>query len=127
LLAPISDFLAADGVLPGLAFVFRQFHVNEPVSQLYAMRLFSTVCGLLTICAAWGASRLVFGATAAGAIAMVLALHPQFLLVSIAANPDALVNVFGALTWYFAARLLAGELASAVRSGWLVRHWRRRS
>jgi 4-amino-4-deoxy-L-arabinose transferase-like glycosyltransferase len=36
-----------------------------------------------------------------------MALHPQFLLVSIAANPDALVNFCGAFAWWQTARLIA--------------------
>ena len=146
---PVSDpppttFKAAGAVvgtdfgLPGggmfyfkaFAAVFRAFGIDAVLPQLYVVRVFSAACGLVTLWFAWAASRIAFGTSIAAAVSMVLALHPQFVLVSTAANPDALVNVLGAAAWYFAVRCLvggsmlangAGLLAAAVAAGLVKR------
>ena len=115
--------VGADFGLPGggmlyfttFAGVFRSLGIDAPLPQLYVVRVFSALCGLLTLWLGWSAMRVAFGASVAAAVTAVLALHPQFVLVSTAANPDALVNLLGALAWYFAVRSLAG--GSSVGNG----------
>ena len=106
-----TDFgLPGGGMLyfASFAAVFRSLGIDAPVTQLYVVRIFSALCGLLTLWLGWSATRIAFGPYVAAAATAVLALHPQFVLVSTAANPDALVNLLGALAWYFAVRGLAG-------------------
>jgi hypothetical protein len=45
-------------------------------------------------------------------MALLLALHPQFVLMSTAVNPDVLVNLCGAVLWWQGARLLTGASAA---------------
>jgi dolichyl-phosphate-mannose-protein mannosyltransferase len=121
--AAAGAVVGADFGLPGggmfyfktFAAVFQSFRIDALLPQLYLLRICSAACGLLTIWAAWTASRIAFGPFVATAVALVLALHPQFVLVSTAANPDALVNMLGALAWYFAVRGLAG--GSMIKNG----------
>src|SRR5688572_13389668 len=111
-----ADVVKSDFGLPGggttyfaaSAAAFRVFGIDDPLQQMHALRAFSALLGALTIVAAALGARLLFGDTIALAVAALLALHPQFLLTSTAANPDAVVNAFGSLAWYLTARLFTG-------------------
>lgn len=74
------------------------------VQDLYLLRAFSAVLGMLTLWIAWLGARQSLGSVGGAAVAGVLALHPQFAVVATAATPDAMVNLMGALMWWQAAR-----------------------
>ena len=123
-----GEVVGTDFGLPGggmfyfksFAAAFLALGIDGVLPQLYLLRVFSASCGLLTLWLAWASSRIAFGTPIAAAVSVVLALHPQFLLVSTAANPDALVNAFGAAAWYFAVRCLAGGALLANGAGLLT-------
>jgi hypothetical protein len=70
------------------------------VEDLYLMRGISAILGILTLCVGWLAARECLGALGAATIAAILALHPQFAIVSTAAAPDAMANLLGACLWW---------------------------
>ncbi len=89
--------------------ILQALSVDDVETQLYVLRGVSAVLGVLTLWAAYAGAHLLFGpAIAAGAV-ILLALHPQFTLVSTMANPDALVNFWGSVAWWQAGRLFAGR------------------
>lgn len=73
------------------------------VDDLYFLRVFSAVAGLLTLWVAWLGARECLGALGGATVAMVMALHPQFAIMSTAASPDSLVNLAGACVWWQAS------------------------
>src|SRR5262245_56593322 len=76
------------------------------LDQYRAARRLSVVFGLLTLWCLWAAVKQLTGSgMAAGSVTAMLALHPQFLLMATAVNPDALVNLFGAIVFWQVARL----------------------
>ena len=77
------------------------------VEDLYALRALSAIFGMLTLWVAWLGARECLGARGGATVAVLLALHPQFAIVSTAATPDAMVNFLGACTWW--------QIAVAVR------------
>lgn len=98
------------------AALLRLSAMRDLVTGLYLARACSLVLGLLTLGAVWAGSRQLLPASpevAAGVIGVV-ALHPQFLLVATSANPDALVNLFGAVIYWQLACL--ARHAHAVRA-----------
>ena len=70
------------------------------VGDLYILRALSAVCGLLTLWIAWLGARECLGRLGGMTVAFLLALHPQFAVVSTAAAADGLVNLFGACLWW---------------------------
>ena len=87
------------------AAILRQMPGADIEQQYFALRTFSLLLTILTIAFGWLGTRALFGsAVAAGALAVVV-LHPQFLLSAVSVNPDALINVCGALIWWQVARL----------------------
>ena len=72
------------------------------VGDLYLMRIVSAMLGLLTLWVAWRGAREGFGEEGGAMVAALLALHPQFAIVSTTASPDALVNLLGACVWWLA-------------------------
>lgn len=76
------------------------------VHDLYAMRALSAALALLTLYVAWRGTREWVGETGGATVAALLALHPQFALVSTTAGPDAVVNLFGAAIWWQASRAM---------------------
>lgn len=70
------------------------------VDDLYWLRTFSAVAGLLTLWIAWLGARECLGALGGATVAMAMAMHPQFAIVSTAASPDAFVNLAGACMWW---------------------------
>ena len=76
------------------------------VTDMYVMRVLSAILGVLTLWTAWLGARLVFGEALAMTIVAVLAVHPQFVIASTAAGPDAVVNLAGGLIWWQTAEAL---------------------
>ena len=74
--------------------------------QLYVMRLLSALSALLTAICVWLGTRLLTDSRSATVVTALLALHPQFILVSTSASADALVNLAGGLFWWRAAAVL---------------------
>lgn len=72
-----------------------------PVERdMYVARAVSMVFAATTLLIAYRSSRLALDALSAGTIAALLALHPQFAIVSTTAAPDAAVNCAGAVMWW---------------------------
>jgi 4-amino-4-deoxy-L-arabinose transferase-like glycosyltransferase len=86
------------------AALFNRLPPLDVVAQLHLLRSVSALFGLATLWCVWAGTRLQFGRAAACAVAAVLALHPQFAIVSTTASPDAVVNLLGAIVWWQAAR-----------------------
>jgi hypothetical protein len=83
---------------------------QRPVTaDLTAMRVLSALLALATLVVAWRASGEALGADAAALAALLLALHPQFAIVSTAASPDAAVALCGALVVWMAWQVVQGE------------------
>ena len=109
-----QDFLAArppvgtSAVVPGrtplypwfAGRVLRWLPYLSVVNDLYVLRTISAVLGLLTLWVAWLGARECLGALGGATVAVVLALHPQFAIVSTTATPDAMVNLLGACAWW---------------------------
>ena len=55
---------------------------------------------MLTLWIAWLGARECLGTLGGATVALLLALHPQFAIVSTAAAADGLVNLFGACLWW---------------------------
>ena len=70
------------------------------------LRVLSIVLGAGTLVAGWAGTRLLFGPAVAAGSTAVAALHPQFLLTSMAVNPDVLANLLGAVMWWQVARVV---------------------
>jgi hypothetical protein len=74
--------------------------------DMYVMRSVSAVLAILTVWIAWLGAREALGEMAGAVVVLLLALHPQFVIVSVAAGPDALINAAGACLWWQAMRAL---------------------
>jgi hypothetical protein len=70
------------------------------VEDLYILRAISAVFGMLTLWVAWLGARECLGTLGGTTVALLLALHPQFAIVSTAAAADGLVNLLGACMWW---------------------------
>ena len=70
------------------------------VEDLYLLRSMSAVFGMLTLWVAWLGARECLGPLGGATVAVLLALHPQFAVVSTAAAADAVVNLLGACVWW---------------------------
>jgi len=70
------------------------------VEDLYILRAVSAIFGILTLWIAWLGSRECLGTLGGSTVVLLLALHPQFAIVSTAASGDALVNLAGACLWW---------------------------
>ena len=71
--------------------------------DLYALRVFSAALSMLTIFVAGLGARECLGAAGGATVALLLALHPQFVVASTAVSADAMVNLLGATVWWQAA------------------------
>lgn len=88
--------------------LLRMLGVSDLMPAYWALRLASAVVGLLTALVIWAGTRRAFGTlTGMGTLAL-LSFHPQFALVSTAANPDGVVNLAGALIWWCGVGAIAG-------------------
>jgi 4-amino-4-deoxy-L-arabinose transferase-like glycosyltransferase len=83
--------------------VFRFAGVGGVEVQYRWLRAAAAAMGAASFLIVWAANRAVFGADTALASATILAFHPQFMLVSLNANPDAPVVLLGAIVWLAAA------------------------
>jgi hypothetical protein len=79
------------------------------VADMYVLRAFSALLGLLTFWIAWLGARECLGPLGGAIVAVLLSLHPQFAVVSTGATPDALVNLLGACLWWQGAIVLGGQ------------------
>ena len=79
------------------------------VADLYLLRAASAVLGLLTLWVAWLAARESIGVTGGAIVALLLALHPHFAIVSTAASPDSVAHLFGACVWWQTAAAVNGR------------------
>jgi hypothetical protein len=111
----VDQVVGADFGLPGgpaMYFVacgrmLNAVGIRQPAAQVMMLRVVSGVFGVLTLLCGWAGSRLFFGSIAGMGTALLLSLHPQFLLVSNTANADAVVNFWGGVAWWQTARLFA--------------------
>ena len=87
--------------------------IDSVVGQMYAMRALSLLAAMITLVCVWAASRLWLDTHVALGIPLLLALLPQFVIVSTTASPDAAANLAGAVVWWSAVRLLARPAAVA--------------
>ena len=78
------------------------------VNDLYLMRAFSAALAMLTLLIARCGARESLGETGGAVVVVLLALHPQFAVVSTTAGPDALVNLAGACVWWQGMRAVRG-------------------
>ena len=86
--------------------------LSRPVdleTAYYHLRFLGVLLAVVALGFGWAGTRLMFGPEVAVGALAIGALHPQFLLASISVNADALVNVWGALVWWQAARVLTGH------------------
>jgi hypothetical protein len=81
------------------AFLLRTANVRDVEGHYRLLRVVSAACGVLTLVLAWYANRAAFGPLIGAASVVMLAFHPQFLLVSITVNPDAVIVLIGAVAW----------------------------
>ena len=77
-------------------------------AEYEVLRLLSVTLAVATLLCAWAGTRLLFGDSVAAAVIALAALHPQFLLSALTVNPDALINLCGAIVWWQGARVYAG-------------------
>lgn len=91
------------------AYWLKALGVVPLLDQYYALRWLGILLAVPTLWCFWAGARLLFGERVAIGTAMLVALHPQFALVSIAVNADVLVNLCGAVVWWQAARLVTGR------------------
>ena len=82
--------------------------------QYTVLRWMALTIAVPALLCVWAGARSLFGVQVAIGATLLTALHPQFVLMSTAVNPDVLVNLCGAVVWWQGARLLAG--GPAVRS-----------
>lgn len=94
----------------GVAALFRSAGMTELLPQLYSMRSLSALWALLTIPCVWAGAHALLGYRSAVVVTALVALHPQFVLVSTTASPDAFVNLAGAVVWWQAAVLLTSPI-----------------
>jgi len=78
------------------------------IAQHYVLRGLALLLAVPTIVCIWAGTRRLFGTRVAAGASLLTALHPQFVLMSTAVNPDALVNLCGAVVWWQGARLVTG-------------------
>ena len=81
------------------------------VGQHQVLRWMALLLAVPTLLCVWAGARVLFGVQVATGATLLLALHPQFVLMSTAVNPDVLVNLCGAVLWWQGARLLTGAPA----------------
>ena len=85
--------------------------LDSLLAQYYLLRWMALALAVPTVVCVWAGSRRLFGVHVAAGATLLTALHPQFVLMSTAVNPDILVYLCGAVVWWQAARLLTGGSA----------------
>ena len=83
------------------------------VGQYYTLRWMALALAVPALLCIWAGTRRLFGVHVATGATLLTALHPQFVLMSTAVNPDVIVNLCGAVVWWQAARLVTGGPAAA--------------
>ncbi len=97
---------------------FPQMSVLE---DLYLLRAVSAVLGLVTFWMAWLGARECLGALGSATVSGLLALHPQFAILSTAATPDVIANALGAFLWWqTAVAVKRRHLALPLISVWVA-------
>ena len=81
---------------------------DDLMGQYYLLRWVALAFAVPTIMCIWAGSRRLFGVHVAAGSTLLTALHPQFVLMSTAVNPDVLVYLCGAVVWWQAARFVTG-------------------
>lgn len=104
----------------GIAAILRatgRTDAGDVLPALYMMRVVSALAAVVSLWFVWTGTRLLLDERAALVATSFVALHPQFILVSTTASPDALVNLAGAVFWWRSAALIS---ESTVRNiAWL--------
>ena len=85
---------------------------NGLEAEYYVLRWMALAFAIPTIMCIWAGMRHLFGVGVAAGSTLLVALHPQFVLMSTAVNPDVLVNLCGAVLWWQGARLLTKSSAA---------------
>ena len=91
-----------------MAAVFRALGVQSVIPQMYTMRVISAGAALLTVFIVWVAARIWLDPLAAFVTSVVMVLHPQFVIVSTTASPDAVTSLAAAIAWWKALEILKG-------------------
>jgi hypothetical protein len=90
-------------------------------AHLYAMRLLSAALSLVTLWVAWMGARQALPEDVAVAIVALVAVHPQFVVASTSAGPDAFVNVLGAVLWWQVLRATSsGHVVVPLTIAWIA-------
>ncbi len=88
-------------------------------ADLYLLRAMSALIGVLTLWMAWLAARESLGPLGGATVAALLALHPQFSIVSTSAASDAVANLLTACAWWQITRIVKGRtVAMSVAVMW---------
>lgn len=106
-LSPPLYYLIGAGTLKGAA-ALRLISRDDLVGRYKLLRWVSVTLAVPILVCIWAATRRLFGVHAAIGVTLLTALHPQFVLMSTAVNPDVLVNLCGAAIWWQCARLVTG-------------------
>ena len=77
--------------------------------DLYLLRALSAVFSMLTIVVAWRGAREWLGEAGSATVALLVALHPQFVVMSTAVSADAMVTLLGACVWWQAVTAVRKE------------------
>ncbi len=85
--------------------LLRRWVPTDVTAQMYAMRAMSALMGFATFWCGWAAARLCVPEPFTVVPVVILALHPQFALVSTTATPDMVLHLCGAVIWWQAMRL----------------------
>ena len=80
--------------------------------QYYVLRWMALAFAVPALLCVWAGARRLFGVQVATGATLLTALHPQFVLMSTAVNPDVLVSLCGAVVWWQGARFLTGGPAA---------------
>jgi Predicted membrane protein (DUF2142) len=99
--------------------LFRAAGIENVERQFWWLRFSSAAFGALTFGVLYVANRVMFGVEAALTSAAIVALQPQFVLVHLSANPDAIVALLGALLWLSAVLVVRRSgIGAAVVLAW---------
>jgi hypothetical protein len=108
--AVVQDAFVAPGgsrlYYRSVAAVFRFWGIESVVAQMYTMRLLSMVASLLTVLCVWAGARVWLDRLSSFVISALVTMHPQFVIVSTTASPDAAANLAAAIVWWKAVTLL---------------------
>jgi hypothetical protein len=75
----------------------------------WRLRILSVALSMGTIILGWVGTSLLFGSIVATGATTMTILNPQFLLVAISVNPDAVLILLGSAMWWMAAGLITGR------------------